>query len=612
MRALRICAWVGISFLILLTSACILGNVTITILQTSDVHHHASGYGPFHDYTPLNTADNDEVLGGYSRLATLINKIRAEQAAKQIPVLLFDSGDYFMGTVYDMTVADTTNGPAALKFFTQMKYDAVTLGNHEFEWSSAGLYQLLTIGKNAGFNVPVVASNTNIPASDPLQLLVASGVLVNKKIIQLPYGAKIGVLGLMGPNADSDAPAARPVTFDHAYSDIQTQVNNLRNNDCAQVVIALSHGGVHNPDTSSGSTTPTGDDVDLANNVTGIDVICSGHYHTATPSAYVVGPSKTIIYEPGAYGEYLSRIDITYNYFLGKIVNYNYTLIPVNDTIKGDQAVQTMVDQYSAELTAILHSKNLPGLGDPVSSTTFDLEEAPFQVTGIGSLAADSLRAAANQVAAANGGAFDIGVVPNGVIRDGIYKGKNGVITFSDAYNMLPLGISPNDQSIPGYPLMSVYANGMEVYTICEVGLSLSQLLGSDYYLNFSGLKIYYDPSGAPGFHGVQAVYEYAPNDTFCLGDQTTPTLIDPYDPNKLYHIVVDYYALQMLYVVNSYGFSINPKNVTFIDRDPYTGGVQELKEWMALMGFLPYLPGGIPASIYGPNGIDLGRVVYP
>jgi 5'-nucleotidase / UDP-sugar diphosphatase len=603
MKVLKICAWVGISLLILFTSACILENVTITILQTSDIHHHASGYGPFHDYTPLNTADNDQVLGGYSRLATLINKIRAEQAAKQIPVLLFDSGDYFMGTVYDMTAADTTNGPAALNFFTRMKYDAITLGNHEFEWSSAGLYQLLSIGKNAGFNVPVVASNTNIPASNPLQLLVASGVIVNKKIIQFPYGAKIGVLGLMGPNADSDAPAAKPVTFDHAYSDIQTVVNNLRKNDCAQVVIALSHGGINVP--TSGSTTPTGDDVNLANNVTGIDMICSGHYHTATPSAYVVGPSKTIISEPGAYSEYLSRIDITYNYFLGKIVCYKYTLIPVNDTIMGDQNIQTMVDQYSGELTALLNSKGLPGLGAPVSSTTFDLVEAPFQVTGIGSLAADSLRAVANQLSPLNGGAFDIGVVPSGVIFSGIYQGKTGVITFSDAYNVLPLGISPNDQSIPGYPLMSVYATGQDVYSICEVGLYLSHLLGSDYYLNFSGLKIDYDP-----IQGVQAVYEYDPADTFCVGPTT---FIDPSDTTKLYHIVVDYYALEMLYLVNGYIdlynlpiSHINPQNASFIARD--TAG-DELKEWMALMNFLPMLVGGIPSSIYGPNGIALGRV---
>ena len=88
MKGFKICAWTGLCLFILLTSACILGNVTVTILQTSDIHHHASGYGPFNDFTPLSTND-DAVLGGYSRLASAINKVRKEQAAKGIPVLLF-------------------------------------------------------------------------------------------------------------------------------------------------------------------------------------------------------------------------------------------------------------------------------------------------------------------------------------------------------------------------------------------------------------------------------------------------------------------------------------------------------------------------------------------
>jgi len=417
MKALKICAWVGISLLILFTSACILGNVSITILQTSDVHNHAGGYGPFLDYTPLNTADKDQVLGGYSRLAALINTIRKQQAANQIPVLLFDSGDYFMGTVYDMTAKDPNYGPAALKYFTQMKYDAVTLGNHEFDWSDSGLALLLGNGvSNGGFNVPVIASNMTVPTStppNPIQSLINSGVIVNKKIIQLPYGVKIGVLGLMGPNADSEAPAAPPVTFDHAYSDIQQLVNNLLNKDCVQVVIALSHGGINNP--PSGSTIPTGDDVNLANNITGINLICSGHYHTATPSAYVVGPSNTIIFEPGAYGEYLSRIDITYNYFLGKIVNYKYTLIPVNDTIQGDATMQGIVSNYNADLNYSLSALGV-NLTAPISYTSSPLQKSGTGESELGDLSADSFRTIATAFAPYTAEkAFDFSVVENGV-----------------------------------------------------------------------------------------------------------------------------------------------------------------------------------------------------
>ena len=218
-------------------------TVIFTILQTSDLHHHSSGYGPFLDYTPLDTTDNDGVLGGYSRLATIIGQIRAEQAEKDVPVMLFDSGDFLMGTTYDLTV----DNPIGFQFFNLMDYDAITLGNHEFDWSQAGLAMLL---QNAivegGFDVPIVATNTEIPGDAELNYFRFTGNIVDKKSIELSNGLKVGILGLMGEDADDKAPVAPPVTFNHDYSFIQQNVDDLKNDDEAQVVIALSHTGVEN------------------------------------------------------------------------------------------------------------------------------------------------------------------------------------------------------------------------------------------------------------------------------------------------------------------------------------------------------------------------------
>lgn len=70
-------------------------NLTsFTILQTSDLHHHAAGFGPASDYTPFDTQDNDSVLGGYARIAAVIQNIRNEQTQQGIPVLVVDSGDF--------------------------------------------------------------------------------------------------------------------------------------------------------------------------------------------------------------------------------------------------------------------------------------------------------------------------------------------------------------------------------------------------------------------------------------------------------------------------------------------------------------------------------------
>jgi 5'-nucleotidase/UDP-sugar diphosphatase len=581
-------------------------QLEFTILQTSDVHDHASGYGPFLDYTPY-TLNDDGVRGGFARLATLIGMVRQNQEEADVPTLLFDSGDFSMGTAYDLAA----DNPINLQFIQAMGYDAITLGNHEFDWGPQGLAMLLGNGLAHGFSVPIVASNmaSNGSALD----LLPSGTIVHKKIITLQNGIKIGLLGLMGPNADEEAPAAPPVTFDHDYLFIQSRVNDLRNNDGVDLVVVLSHGGVE--------TDGTGDDANLARNVSGIDIIASGHYHTATHSAIVTGPSNTIIFSPGQYGEYLSRLDASYSPDLDRVVGFELNLLDVNDTVPGNAGIQQMVEGYNVAINTTLAEAGLPQLSDPITTTSFDLQLSPFQVTGLGSLCADAVRNVANAVAPFNypDSPIDIGVVASGVIRDPLLKGNTGVISFMDTYDSLPLGISPYQTSPPGYPLMHAYLNGMEVYTMCEVGLSLSRMIGTDYYLNFSGLKIDYDPSQAMTFHGVQAVYLYSPADPFCTG---TPELINPYDPDKLYHVAVDLYALQMLNVVTGYGFPLVPKKA---DGTPLTpadyinyridatpgAGVTELKEWMALLNYLPTFGGAIPAGIYGPGGAVMNRIVY-
>ena len=640
-----------------------MGNVSITILQTSDLHHHASGYGPFLDYNPLIAPQTDSVVGGYSRLATLINTIRQQQAANQIPVLLFDSGDYFMGTVYDMTDADTNYGPAALRFFTQMKYDAVTIGNHEFDYGDSGLAMLLNNGVNnfnknlgvVGFNVPVVASNITIPPStppapqDPLQSLFDSGVIVTKKIIQLPYGVKIGVLGLIGPTAFSDAPLAG-VTVKNDYvpspgtttynptSYVQTAVNNLINNDGVQVVIALSHGGINNP--VSAGAPPTGDDVVLANYVHGINIICSGHYHTLTPKAYVVGPSNTIIFEPGAYGQALSRLDITYNYFLGKIVSYTYTPITVDKTTPGYAKMEGIVQGYQSDLAAtlsyLLSSLHFQPASSPMttpisktSSTLANLTQPlPPSGTGesaLGDLSADALRNVANNFVPAGGSYYDFSVVENGVIRDSIFPGETGTITFADVYDALPLGISPYSSQLLGYPLISFYVTGADLRTICEAGLTIGPSKGSDYYLNFSGLNITYnisDPSLPPLGH-VTSVSVYSPADFFCMGYNTktgTPMPPTPLDDTKYYHGVVDLYALLMMGgiqdILAKYNLEIIPYSDTIgtpltdygSNRILLPGGV-EFKSWIALLEFLgtafPYSTIGSDSGYFYNNVVE-------
>jgi len=593
----------------------------ITILQTSDLHHHAVGYGPFMDYTPLDTTDKDEVLGGFARLAAAIERVRAEQAEAGVPVVLVDSGDFLMGTAYDLAAFY----PLSLKFFSLMNYDAAALGNHEFDSSAAGLAMLLTNAIEKGFDVPVLATNTFTDgdkgtSDDGIEALMGGGAIVDRHVRKLSNGLNIGIMGLMGKDADEKAPAAAPVTFDHDPEFIQGFVDDLRSSDNADLVLALSHGGI--------DTNGRGDDARLAEAVNGIDVIASGHYHTTTMEAFLRGPSNTIIFSPGEYGKWLSRLDITYDESLGRVVDYRFTLIPIDDTIQGDPHTQELVEECSEAVDRMIARLGV-GLDSAVSCIDFPLVKAPLQETGIGNLAADSIRSTATALASSSGGKpCDMGIVASGVIRDDVFPGRLGIIMFSDVYNMLPLGFSPDtSQRLPGYPLVSIYVTAKDLYMICEMGLTIAPTLGPDYYLNFSGVRIDYDPAQARGLKGVRTVYVCPAQDPFCL---SAGTPLDRGDTTRLYHVVLDLYALQMMQTVNErlapYGLSVTLRNVSgdpvhpadylnyCIDADP-APGVQELKEWMALWKFLgtffPASGEGIPENLYGAGGMALGRVRF-
>ena len=606
-------------------------TVIVTMLQTSDLHHHASGYGPFLDYTPLDTSDNDIITGGYARIATLVKQIREEQADYDIPVMLLDSGDFLMGTYYDLTASD----PIAFRFFSMLGYDAITLGNHEFDWSPAGLAMLFANAVGQGFNIPVLATNTitdgTNPADNGIEYLMTTGAIVDKKIIELSNGLKVGLLGQMGPDSDTAAPVAPPITFNHDYPFIQNYVDELRTYDEAQLVVVLSHGGIYNDG--------MGDDADLADNVSGIDIIASGHYHTATHEPF--NRSGTIIFSPGAYGAYLSRLDIAYNLSEDSIVDSKFTLIPVDDAIPGDPYVQGMVDLYQNGINTSLAPLGFT-LGSHISKTSFSLEMIPFQETGLGNLTGDANRTIASLLALGSDETepFAFSVVVNGVIRDHLYPGNTGFITFADNYNVLPLGISPDtSQPLPGYPLMSVYLTAPEIRNVCEAGLTLSPVLGPDAFLNYAGIRVDYDITQAPMLQGVTEVRlcgDTLPDvyggdeDIFSTSCTTALNLSDFV---TLYRCVVDLYALQVMHVITDVSggaLPIIPKHADGnpidlsdptdymqcrIDAEPSSPEVQELKEWMALLYFLedvfPATGDGIDEEIYGPGGAAMGRVNF-
>ncbi|MEX2457018.1 MAG: metallophosphoesterase [Balneolaceae bacterium] len=252
---------------------------TITILYTNDTHARLD---PF----PYN-ARQFAGLGGITRRANVIKKIRQNQPN----VLLLDAGDVFQGTPW----FDVYGGEVDLELMSKMNYDAMAVGNHEFDHGLEGFSQA---AKKADF--PILAANYNV-AGTPLNDVVRR--FITKEI----GGYKIGIFGL-GIELDG-------VVNKKLYGDVQHRdpliwaegmARSLTQYQRCDFVICLSHIGYNYND---GRIC----DVDLASKVEGIDLIIGGHTHTFLDRPVAIkNPSgkNTYVTQMGHSGVRLGRIDL--------------------------------------------------------------------------------------------------------------------------------------------------------------------------------------------------------------------------------------------------------------------------------------------------------------
>jgi len=256
------------------------GDVTkITILHTNDVH---SRIDPF-----PNDGSRNAGLGGAAKRAKLIEKIRSEEKN----VLLFDCGDIFQGTPY----FNFFGGELEMKLMTQMKYDASTMGNHDFDAGVEGFEKQM---KHADF--PFIVSNYNFEDS------ILNGKIFPYKIFE-KAGIKIGVIGV-GIQLDGLVPESlsEGVRYQDPIKHATEQAQKLKQDMNCDYVICLSHLGYKYDDDEVS-------DIHLSQNTEGIDMILGGHTHTFMRKADIrrnMNGQEVIVSQAGWGGILLGRIDL--------------------------------------------------------------------------------------------------------------------------------------------------------------------------------------------------------------------------------------------------------------------------------------------------------------
>lgn len=544
-----------------------------TILFTHDMHSH---------FLPTSDGDGGE-SGGFARLSTRIQ----EQKAVYPDAVLVDAGDFSMGSMFQSVYA--TEAPE-LRMMGMMGFDATTFGNHEYDFRQAGLAAMLNSALDSGEPIPpIVESNYQPPLSgDPdftqsdqfvWDALTRYGV--KDHILLERGGITYGIFGIMGAEADSNAPESH-MKWEDPVDRAQEIVDQMRKEvgeEQPLFVICLSHSGTSEKAKQS-------EDEILAREVEGIDVIVSGHTHTVLKEPIRI--KNTIVVSAGCYTANLGLLDVAWNEDGTKQI-LKYELLPVDETVADDPKVAKKIDQFKQEV--VTHYLSEFGfdsfdqiLGhNQVDFSNLDQLYKEHREHGLGNLIADAYLYAIEQVDPEHE-IPTVALTATGVIRDTFVPGD---ITVSDVFNVSSLGVGLDGMA--GYPLVSVYVTGKELKAICEVDASVTPLMPPA-QLHLAGMSFDWNDHRMI-FNKVSNVYYY----------EKDGTRVEVQD-DQIYRVVAGLYCAQMLSEVRAQSFgilSIVPKDINgnaITDFDQcilYDKQGNEVKEWYALASYIQSHPNG-------------------
>jgi 5'-nucleotidase / UDP-sugar diphosphatase len=424
---------------------------TITLVHVNDTHSHLDAWGP-------KDRNLDGTIGGMAKAASIIAAVRAHEPN----VLLLHAGDVFHGDLF----FNKYFGVPEFQLMKQLGFDAMAVGNHEFDFGPDVLAFALGTAFG-GETLPLLSANLDMSGYSVLN------TWIKPSIIKDIGGVRIGIFGMTQPDDVMNMPA--PVVILGAFPDTATLLGIAGQTAAelraagADVVICLSHLGAPY-------------DQAIAANVPGIDIIVGGHDHYVLEHPLVVtNPEgkRTLILQAGMHYEYVGRLRFSVEG--GAVKVRDYALLPVDRKTPPLPEVQNVVDDLKLGIVATY--------GDVYHTTlaraTRDLEmttnpKQPRRDSAMGNLITDALREKTGT---------DIAITANGVISEGIFKGP---IVGIDVFR--PVSYGYDAATGLGLKIATFEITGVELVNALETTLSYVGV-NEDFLLQVSGMSFAYDAS---------------------------------------------------------------------------------------------------------------------
>ncbi len=469
-----------------LSAGTALADYQLTILHINDLHSRIEPINAFDSTCSVEESEAGECFGGIARVKSAIDGKRQELSGANLLVL--DAGDEFQGSLYYSTFK---SGPVA-EFMNGIGFDAMAIGNHEFDDGPAELDKLIGAVK-----FPIISGNT----------IAAKGSLLDGKykgyVIKEIGGQKVAVVSVLATDTAETSSPGKDITFEDEVTYLQKAVKEIEA-EGANKIVALTHVGYLK-------------DQEIASKVDGIDVIVGGHSHTYLSSTddKAAGPYPTLVNSPSgvpvpivtayAYSKYLGDLTVTFD-DKGVVTATNGAPLLLDASVKPDEGYAARV----AELGKPLEALKAKVVGTTAAVIDGDRLSCRAVECAMGNLVAD---AALDRVASQG---ITISIANGGGLRASIDAGD---VSMGEVLTVLPFQNTLATFQVDGASIKEALENG--VSQVDE---------GAGRFPQVSGLKYTFDRSKPVGSR-VTSV-EVKEGDAFV-----------PLDPAKTYGVVTNNYV---------------------------------------------------------------------
>jgi 5'-nucleotidase len=457
---------------------------TLTILHSNDTHSRLQAVNRFDSTCTDKEKAEKQCFGGMARLAHKAHEILDEVKAAKGNALFLDAGDPFQGSLFYTHY----KGKAELAVMNLMRYDAMAIGNHEFDDGPKPLAEFIR-----GARFPVVSANIRAANDRDLAGRIRSSVVVTRG------GRKIGIVGVTTEDTPSIANPGPNIRFVKAETALRPVIDRLRR-DGVDIIVALSHLGLAR-------------DKEIAAAVEGIDVIVGGHSHTLLSNSIqgAAGPypvvaksprgSNVLIVQAYAYTRYLGRIDVTFDR-KGVAHAWSGDPIPLVQDIPEDPKVAAEIARLAGPLEAVRTRVIGAAAADLVQANC--RKEECLMGSVIADAILDKVKHLGVTAAIQNGGG----------VRAAIGKGE---VTMGHVLTVLPFQNVIATMGIKGSDLVAALENGVG-------GVET----GAGRFPQVAGMRYVWDPA-APAGKRIVAVEMSRADGSFA-----------PLDPGAIYKIATN------------------------------------------------------------------------